>query len=336
MIIPVRPIGLIGLVGMIGLILLVPFFASADHGGWHLVPKCGQYQDFASEDPETEETVTGRQFVPCGTCELFQLILNIVKFIWNPIAIVIAALMFTYGGILMIVPSFGGSVAMYEKGKKTLFNTLIGLAIAFLAWLIIDTIIKIIVANPQFGVLSQQPGQIFPKTEYGPWNSFTCEIARPISVPVTSVPPGLTTLPPGTLSESEARSALAQNGVTVNKLPCPQDVPYQQVTGGCTSLEGIRSSTLSVATDIKMACGGTVIATGGTELGHSSGANSHSMGYKIDIARNGALDACIERLFGPSRGKRSDGATIYIAPNGVEWAKEHDHWDVKGWEATRS
>jgi hypothetical protein len=325
---------MIGPVVLIGLMLLVPFFASAEQGGWHLVPQCGQYQDFSVVNPETEQTETGRQFVPCGTCELFQLIDNILKFIWNPIAIVIAALMLAYGGILMIVPSFGGSVVMYEKGKKALFNTLIGLMIVFAAWLIIDTIIKVIVANPQFGVLSQQPAQI---EGYGPWNSFTCEIAKPIYVPATpAVTPGLTTLPPGTLGESEARSALAQNGVTVNKSPCPPGVPYQQVTGGCTSLEGIRSSTLSVATDIKNVCGGTVIVTGGTELGHSSGANSHSMGYKIDIARNNALDTCIEQTFGPSSGKRSDGATIYLAPNGVEWAKEHDHWDVKGWEATRS
>ena len=328
---PIRPIGLMGLVGIAGLILLVPLFMSADHG---LVPHCGQSVRLDAPGIAPEDVQTRTELIACTTCHLFELILNILNFIWNPIAIVIAALMFAYGGILMIVPSFGGSVAMYESGKKVLKNALLGLVIVFASWLIIDTIIKVIVGNPQFGVLSRQPAQI---EGYGPWNSFTCEIAKPIYVPATpSVTPGLTTLPPGTLGESEARSALAQNGVTVNKSPCPQGVPYQQVTGGCTSLEGIRSSTLSVATDIKKACGGTVIATGGTELGHSSGANSHSMGYKIDIARNNALDACIEQSYGPPRGKRSDGATIYIAPNGVEWAKEHDHWDVKGWEATRS
>ena len=185
MIRPVRPMGLIGLIVMVGLILLAPLFMSADHG---LVPHCGQSVRLDAPGIAPEDVQTRTELIPCTTCHLFELVLNILNFIWNPIAIVIAALMFSYGGILMIVPSFGGSVAMYESGKKVLKNTLLGLVIVFAAWLIIDTIIKVIVGNPQFGVLSQEPGQIFPKTEYGPWNKLTCTAPPPLTTVAGSIP----------------------------------------------------------------------------------------------------------------------------------------------------
>ena len=84
---------------------------------------------------------------PCTLCHLFQLISNIIHFILKSLLLPLAILGFLAGGIMILFA--GGSESQLEKGKSVLWSTVIGIFIAFAAWLIVNTIIQSI-ANPDF------------------------------------------------------------------------------------------------------------------------------------------------------------------------------------------
>jgi hypothetical protein len=100
--------------------------------------------------------------VPCGPgigkectwCDFGQLIKNIIDFLMY-IVIPLAAIMIVVGGIMIMTA--GGSTERVSNGKKIVTAAIVGLLIALLSWLIIDTIIKLLTG-----------GRI------GPWNKLTC------------------------------------------------------------------------------------------------------------------------------------------------------------------
>ncbi len=130
---------------------------------------------------------TAKGLVPCGggppepacePCHIFSLVQNIYNWLIFPppqgggIVLVVAILMFAYGGFLMIIPGIGGekSVPMYQKGKKVLTNAVIGILIIFLAWLTIDTIIK--------ALAGQEIGRAGVAKIFGPWNEIKCDLKK--------------------------------------------------------------------------------------------------------------------------------------------------------------
>lgn len=161
----------------------------------------------------------------CDMCDLIVLVKSFLDFIWKS-AWVIAAAMMVYGGFYMILPSFGaGGAGMFEKGKKILTNVAWGLVIVFFAWIIIDTIIKVVAgqsltsgapatlpqstntttfnsqATPDFGDV---PGPVtVPRfsISFGPWNKISCTRA-PERAPLAllEIPEALR-CPPGVTSK---------------------------------------------------------------------------------------------------------------------------------------
>ena len=129
----------------------------------------------------------------CDMCDLIVLVQNFLNFIWKA-AWVLAAAMMIYGGFYMILPSFGaGGSGMFEKGKKILTNVAWGLVIVFFAWIMIDTIIKVIAGRDSLtsgvpATLPQVPDtpltsvatqdeesvQRVAKIQFGPWNKISC------------------------------------------------------------------------------------------------------------------------------------------------------------------
>lgn len=108
----------------------------------------------------------------CDMCDLIVLVKAALDFIWKS-AWVIAAGMMIYGGFYMILPSFGaGGSGMFEKGKKILTNVAWGLVIVFFAWMMIDTIIKVVAGGV---VGSAAPAGLFSGSQsFGPWNKIQC------------------------------------------------------------------------------------------------------------------------------------------------------------------
>lgn len=111
--------------------------------------------------------VTEAALVPCGPgtgkectwCHLMQLIKNIVDFMMY-LVFPLAAVMIVVGGIMIMTAA--GSTERVAKGRQIITAAVIGLLIALLSWLILDTIIKIIAPN-------------FEAASLGPWNQLNCQ-----------------------------------------------------------------------------------------------------------------------------------------------------------------
>lgn len=193
-------------------IFLSPVSASAAE--WiGLVPTCGA----------TPARVVGtggettRTYTPCSTCDLAKLVKNTLDFVVKNVALAGVALMLMVGGFQMVAGGLGGSASPYQKGKDTIKNAFIGLAIVLFAWLAVDTIIKFIaqqsltsgspaklfenepgageIVDPEFSISSREIG-------YGVWNKIKCTKSEPVKVvtkpppPPSKIPPPSTTPPP--------------------------------------------------------------------------------------------------------------------------------------------
>ncbi len=78
---------------------------------------------------------------PCGFNQFIALINNVIKYILL-LVIPICAIMFAYAGFLLVTS--GGEASARTKAKSIFTNALIGLVIAFAAWLIIKLILTIL------------------------------------------------------------------------------------------------------------------------------------------------------------------------------------------------
>ncbi len=95
----------------------------------------------------------------------------------------------------------------------------------------------------------------------------------------------------------------------------------------CTSFDGLRQTSIDGAKTLKSASGCALNITGGTEVGHSTGTYSHYNGYKLDFSRTTCLTSWVTGHYSYV-GQRSDGAALYRAASGNEYADEGNHWDV--------
>ncbi|MEK9150823.1 MAG: hypothetical protein AAB411_01900 [Patescibacteria group bacterium] len=101
--------------------------------------------------------------VPCkglecaqyGFCGFGMLGKNVIDFMLYTLVIPIAAVMIVYGGIMMMIA--GGNESKFASGRSAATAAVTGLVIALLAWLIIDTIIKVTTGG-----------------SLGPWNKISC------------------------------------------------------------------------------------------------------------------------------------------------------------------
>ncbi len=87
--------------------------------------------------------------VPCGNegqrqCtykDLFTLADKVINFLLFKIAIPLAVLMVIWGGINILTSA--GNEGKVKRGREIITGTFVGIAIAFGAWLIVETIIKV-------------------------------------------------------------------------------------------------------------------------------------------------------------------------------------------------
>ena len=76
---------------------------------------------------------------PCSFCDGVRVAVNIINFIVK-IAIVIAAGLIVYGGAMVMISA--GNSGRFGNGKKIITTAIWGLAITFMAWIIVDTVLK--------------------------------------------------------------------------------------------------------------------------------------------------------------------------------------------------
>ena len=114
-------------------------------------------------------TISSAALVPCDgalgnvckTCHLMELGSNIIEFLIT-VMVSVVALVFIAGGFKMVTS--GGDHGAVSDAKHMMTNAVIGFVILLLAWLIVDTFLK-----------------VFLRTEgdlkLGPWNQIECENA---------------------------------------------------------------------------------------------------------------------------------------------------------------
>jgi hypothetical protein len=95
----------------------------------------------------------------------------------------------------------------------------------------------------------------------------------------------------------------------------------------CTSLDGLRTSTLGGVLQLRedSRCG--LVISGGTERGHARGPFSHGAGYKLDILPSRCLNHFVRHRYRRIH-TRGDGSPLYQAPERTLFAREPSHWDI--------
>ncbi|OGN08033.1 MAG: hypothetical protein A2750_01000 [Candidatus Yanofskybacteria bacterium RIFCSPHIGHO2_01_FULL_45_42] len=121
------------IISVMAIFLLGAQIAQAAFPGVPLVP-CGRNPiSFTSTDINDVHRA-------CSQCDLFKLARNILDFLSFGLMPIVAALLFTFAGLLILL---GGAVpSQYKRGVDIFKNTLIGLLIMYSAWLITNTVIK--------------------------------------------------------------------------------------------------------------------------------------------------------------------------------------------------
>ena len=77
---------------------------------------------------------------PCDLCDLYVLVKNIIDFILLKFILPVAVISLLIGGILILTSR--GNPSQLQTGKAALYNTVIGIIIAFAAWLLISTLLS--------------------------------------------------------------------------------------------------------------------------------------------------------------------------------------------------
>ena len=174
-----------------------------------------------------------------------------------------AVFMVTVGGFLYLASA--GNTDKAKKAKDIIQDSLVGLGLAMLAYLILYVI------NPDLVNLKLS------------------QLSADGSIPATQSPTGTavpTTSTGDTYTNAEAVSALSSKGINVSSTGNCSD----QNNANCTSLEGIPKATIANIINLKDKTGCSFRVTGGTETGHKS----HGSGRPVvDLSE----EACLNTVF---------------------------------------
>lgn len=250
----------------------------------------------------------------------------------NAVIVWLIGMVFVIFAVIAVIAGFklitsGGNIQAVSDAKSKLTNALIGLIIVLAGWLLVDTIMR--------GLLVGSDGSI---GGYGPWSEVKCgtqkvtgivregdnpayeTVVQNTASGIDGVEPAVNTSELGYASHQDGVSALNPGGFTLTSSGACTDKNNKS----CTSLEGIRPTTINRVNELQKKVNVPLNITGGTETGHSEkGEYTHGNGYKVDIRPNDTLNNYIYTNFtkiGPTKYKDSNGNTYY--------RHEPDHWDI--------
>ena len=115
-----------------------------------MMPLAANAQAFPSiwENVDCNESPDpGDKIVLCTECDAIKVASNIVTLLVQ-IALVLGSIMIAYGALMMVVSA--GNVSRYENAKKTMTAAIIGVLIALMSWVIINTVLHVIIGDPNF------------------------------------------------------------------------------------------------------------------------------------------------------------------------------------------
>lgn len=157
-------------IGLISLLFVSPSMAKEDNAFFQDV-RLGKYglvpDDCADSLLDCRGKNENQNYVEnvCSTCGFEDFIIlgiNVANIILG-LSGSIALFFFVYGGLLWIISS--GSSAMVEKGRKALVSAIIGLAIIFGSWMIINFTIAVLSSDNPWQDM-QDEVKVLKGTEY--------------------------------------------------------------------------------------------------------------------------------------------------------------------------
>lgn len=100
------------------------------------------------------DSTSGGPTSPCDFCDALIVVRNVtVMLTW--FSTIAATLMIVVGALMMMLAA--GSEERFAKGKTTILNAVIGMAIALTAWLFVNVVLQFLSGNPDL-----------------PWNTINC------------------------------------------------------------------------------------------------------------------------------------------------------------------
>lgn len=266
----------------------------------------------------------------CSACNLVELGNELIIWLFGIIFLLFAVLM-TIAGFGLVTS--GGNTSALSSAKDKFTNAMIGILIIMSAWLIVDTLMKSLVGS------GENAGKLnYGEVEgWGPWAEVKCQVQTEVKEPVATPGGGVNPVEPVDPSGGAIRSTFASNNISINKPECPVGVPFQNVPGGCTSVEGLNPRTVQDIIALRNQCGAACpgfTITGGNELGHggSNGPGTHGGGDKYDLR----TDDVNSFIMGPNfrdgfQGSRRGRVNITTGTACVreDIGTSNDHWDCR-------
>jgi hypothetical protein len=270
---------------------------------------------------------------PCGFAGVLEIMRHLMNFAVT-LGVIVLTVVIAWAGLMYILSA--ANPESRSKANGLITGAIIGMVLVLSSWLIVDFVMRTLYS-----------GEAGNAGKFGPWNSILAEKASwcikpdpdggqalfdslpftpgqgPVVNPTDPDPnpnqPG--EVSPGSYTHAQAKSKLASAGIPISSSGNCSD----RTNRTCTSLDGMRQDTISQAITVKSACNCSVVVTGGTEVGHEGGTQSHSTGYKIDLGAGGSLDTYLKTL--TRAGSRGNDPT-YVDKCGNEYVRESDHWDI--------
>lgn len=155
---------------------------------------------------ETKDCSPGTNFLPryCTLCNLLAVIQKAVKY-FLLLLIPVAAIVIIYGGFQIMFA--GASPSGIAKGRSTIYAAIIGIAIAFGSWLIVNEVITFLANGKPSGT---------------PWNEIICKSGVPPVITEPPAPPPIDTggVTPPTAEEKGLASIVLNAGVCGGSKSC--------------------------------------------------------------------------------------------------------------------
>lgn len=175
---------------------------------------------------------------PCTPCELWHLGDHVINFLLFVLAFPILTVALLVGGILWVTA--GGSENQITKGKAVITSSIMGVLLAFGAWLIVDTIVKTLADSSQGAFLLA-------------WNKFPdCPApaipSQPPQPPTGPQEPGPGITPPVTSTDKNRQQAnlLINQGVLFSGSGDCSDASGNRVSAATNQNELIKGETITV------------------------------------------------------------------------------------------
>jgi Type IV secretion system pilin len=262
---------------VLGVLLLSPLYALAAGTSFFgpIVPPCTEY---------------GGAVPICQACNAIQLVDNLLRFFIS-LAVMIAALMFSYAGYLYV--SASSNKQNIDSAKKIFTNVFIGLILVLAAYLIIDLGLKVLSGNTlSLNVLSKiqcvkmetTTGSIKYTVVPGnnPVQGTQGGGASVVGNPVSACTDGM-------MTHERAMEFMNGAGIEVTSTAGPSGVKAGCSGKGCTTLTNICPVTVQGILDLGRESGCDLTVWGASEGGDAHGGTTHKAGCALDVSNTQCL-----------------------------------------------